>query len=98
MDPLITDQIRVDREYWRVLQEINKIEREIQESGAIWPRRWALRKAKDELRDIEDVQKLVRRALNVERMQMTSSPQVTIRWDQRYMPINTYGHTGVIQT
>jgi hypothetical protein len=98
MDPLITDQIRVNEEHQRVLQEINKIEREIQESGAILPRRWALRKAKDELRDIEEVQELVKRALDVERMQMTGSRQVTIFWDQRYPPINTYGHTGVIQT
>lgn len=97
MDSLITDQIRVDKEYRRVLQEINKIEREIQESGSILPRRWALRKAKDELRDIEDVQKLVKHALDVERTQMTGSRQVTICWDQMYPPINTYGHTGVIQ-
>lgn len=98
MDPLITDQIRVDREYRRVLQEINKLEHEIQENGSIWPRRRALCKAKEKLRDIEEVQKLVRYALNVERTQMTGSRQVTIRWDQGYLPINTYGHTGVIQT
>jgi len=98
MDSLITDQIRLNSEYRRVVQEINRIEREIQEYGSIWPRRRALRKAKDELRDIEDVQKLVKLALNVERMEMAGSRQVTIRWDPRWPPINTYGHTGAIQT
>ena len=98
MDSLITDQIRVDKEYRRVLHEINKIECEIQESGSILPRRWALRKAKDELRHIEEVQELVKRALNVEQTQMTGSRQVTICCDQRYPPIDTYEHTSVIQT
>lgn len=98
MGSLITDLIRVDSEFLRVLQEINKIEHEIRESGSTLPRRWALRKAKDELHDIEDVQELVKRALNVERTQMTGSRQVTIGWDPRCSPMKTYGHTGVIQT
>jgi hypothetical protein len=98
MDPLVKDQIQVDREYRRVVQEIDQLEREIHECGSIWPRRRALCKAKEKLRDIEEVQQLVRYALYVERTQITGSPQVTIRWDRGYLPINTYGYTGVMQT